>query len=72
MKPQVFAHPAPAMPQNKGAVLIDRMHVLREVMRKTADYMMHCPDPAPRHAQELFGAAEIVKNWIYEAEDDWK
>lgn len=72
MTPQVFAHPAPATPQNKGAVLIERLLTLTDVMRNTAAYMLHCPDPAPRHAQELFGAAGVVGKWIEEAEDDWK
>lgn len=72
MNPQVLAHPAPTWTQNKGEVLIERLLTLREVMRNTAAYMLHCPDPAPRHAQELYGAVGVIEKWIEEVEDDGK
>ncbi len=58
--------------QNQDAVLIERLHTLAELMRNTADYMLHCPDPAPQHAQELYGAAGVIGKWIDEVEDDGK
>lgn len=72
MNPQVLAHPAPTVPQNKGAILIERLLTLTDLMRNTAAYMLHLPDPAPQHAQELYGAAGVIGKWIDEAEDDWK
>lgn len=73
MNPQVlFAHSAPTASQNKDAVLIERLRTLTGVMRNTAAYMLHCPDPAPRHAQELYGAAGVIGKWIDEVEDDGK
>lgn len=58
--------------QNQDAVLIERLHTLAELMRNTADYMLHCPDPAPQHAQELYGAVGVIEKWIEEVEDDGK
>lgn len=63
---------APTGLQPNGSILIERLLKLTDVMRSTAAYMLHLPDPAPQHAQELFGAARIVGQWIEEVEDDGK
>lgn len=68
MKP----HQEPTGLQPHGAILIERLLKLTDLMRNTAAYMLNCPDPAPQHAQELYGAAGVIGKWIEEAEDDWK
>ena len=42
------------------------------MMRATAQYMQHFPDPYQDHAREMLGAAAMVRMWIRDIEDDWK
>ena len=67
---QVFARPAPQL--TKHDILLEKMRELQQMMRATAQYMQHFPDPYQEHAREMLGAAAMVRMWIRDIEDDWK